>query len=76
MNPAAELAWIAEAFGESYGTSFAKPPPDLLRRHQPIVLEVAQVRGELQQMPLRKAARLSPPMQSQQQSGGHVWTRS
>ena len=55
MSPEAKLTWIAEAFGERCGTNFAKPPPDLIRRHQPIALEVAQVRGELQQMPLRKA---------------------
>ena len=55
MHPDAELDWIASAFGERYGTSFAQAPPNLVRQHPPVLLEVKQVREILLQTPLRKA---------------------
>ena len=53
MHPEAELDWIVSAFGERYGTSLAKIPPNLDRQHPPILLEVAQVRETILQTPLR-----------------------
>ena len=55
MAPEAELAWIAQAFGERFGEGHASKPPPLQRSHAPVQLEEADVRQALHQIPARKA---------------------
>ena len=55
MAPEAELAWIAQAFGERFGEPFSAKPTALLRQHPPVQLEVQDVNQALRHIPARKA---------------------
>ncbi|CAE6948943.1 unnamed protein product [Symbiodinium sp. KB8] len=55
MAPEAELAWIAQAFGERFGEQYSAKPTALLRQHTPVQLDVQEVNQALRHIPARKA---------------------
>ncbi|OLQ14905.1 Malonyl-CoA-acyl carrier protein transacylase, mitochondrial [Symbiodinium microadriaticum] len=55
LTPQAELQWITEAFGERYGSSFAKTTPFPQREHPPFQVPLELVQAQLEKLQVRKA---------------------
>ncbi|CAE7350820.1 MCAT [Symbiodinium microadriaticum] len=55
LTPQAELQWITEAFGERYGSSFAKVTPFPQREHPPFQAPSELVQAQLAKLQVRKA---------------------